>query len=104
MFYHIEMKKFLTAILAVLYITTSTGATIHMHYCMGKMSDWSLDSKDSKSCGKCGMKTSTKKGKGCCHDEHKFVKNNSDQKVSEASFQVGQQSALMEYGIRAKLL
>ena len=88
------MKKFLTAILAVLYITTSTGATIHMHYCMGKLADWGLGDKESKSCAKCGMKTTAKKDKGCCRDEHKFVKNNSDQKVSEASFQMGQQLAV----------
>jgi hypothetical protein len=36
------MKKFITAILAVLYLGTSSGATIHMHYCMGKLAEWGL--------------------------------------------------------------
>ncbi|MBK6990321.1 MAG: hypothetical protein IPH34_00115 [Chitinophagaceae bacterium] len=36
------MKKFITAILAVLYISTSTGAMVHMHYCMGQLADWGL--------------------------------------------------------------
>ena len=47
------MKKFITAILAVLYLGTSSGATIHMHYCMGKLADWGLGHKNSKTCGQC---------------------------------------------------
>ena len=49
------MKKFITAILAVLYLGTSSGATIHMHYCMGKLADWGLGHQNSKTCGNCGM-------------------------------------------------
>ncbi len=87
------MKKILTAILAVLYITTSTGATIHLHYCMGKLAKWEIVEKDSKRCAICGMKI-TEKNKGCCKDEHKFVKNNSDQKVTEASLHIAHTIAL----------
>ena len=81
------MKKFITAILAVLYLGTSSGATIHMHYCMGKLADWGLGDKQSKTCGKCGREKKDKKDNGCCKDEHKFVKNNTDQKIAESSFQ-----------------
>lgn len=82
------MKKLITAILAFLYLGTSTGATLHMHYCMGKLADWGLGHKESKICDSCGMEKSNEKDNGCCKDEHKFVKNNSDQKVVESSFRL----------------
>jgi hypothetical protein len=81
------MKKFIVAILAFVYITTSMGATIHMHYCMGKMANWSLDFNRSKTCGKCGMEKGDKKDNGCCKDENKFIKNDNDQKAAETGFQ-----------------
>ena len=78
------MKKFLVAILALLYISTSTGATLHMHYCMGKFAGWGFGHNDSKKCDRCGMDET---GKGCCTNENKFVKNNADQKITESAFQ-----------------
>jgi len=84
------MKKFITAILAILYLGTSSGATIHMHYCMGKLADWGLGHNKSKTCGECGMEKSDEKDNGCCKDEHKFVKNDTDQKIAEAGFQMMQ--------------
>jgi hypothetical protein len=84
------MKKFAAIILAVLYLTTSIGATIHMHYCMGKLADWGLGHNKSKICGECGMDKSEEKDNGCCKDELKFVKNESDQKIAEAGFLIMQ--------------
>ena len=78
------MKKFIAAILAVLYLGTSTGATVHMHYCMGKLADWGLGHNKSKTCGNCGMEKSEEKDNGCCKDEHKFVKNDNGQKTTES--------------------
>jgi hypothetical protein len=83
------MKKIIVAILAILYMGTSTGATLHMHYCMGKLSDWGLNHNDSKTCRKCGMEQS-EKANGCCKDEQKFIKNNADQKNVEVLFQINQ--------------
>lgn len=82
------MKRFAAVILAVLYISTSAGATVHMHYCMGKLAEWGLGHKESETCGSCGMKTSEAKEKDCCKDELKFVKNSTDQKIVESSFQL----------------
>jgi len=82
------MKKFAAVILAILYLSTSTGANIHMHYCMGELADVGLGNNKSKTCGKCGMEKSDEKDNGCCKDEHKFVKNTTDQKVVESSFQL----------------
>ena len=81
------MKKFAAAILAIFYLSTSTGANIHMHYCMGELADWGLGHNKSKTCGSCGMEKSSEKDNGCCKDEHKFVKNTTDQKIVESSLQ-----------------
>ena len=63
------MKKFLVTILAFLYLATSAGATVHMHYCMGKI--FSVDFIKAKDdCSKCGMHNS----KRCCNDELKICK------------------------------
>lgn len=84
------MKKFITAILAVLYLTTSSGAVIHMHYCMGDLAEWGLSHSDSKTCSNCGMEKDLSKNKGCCKDEHKIVKDDSAQKITESNLQLMQ--------------
>ena len=83
------MKKILVSILAVFYLASSVGATVHLHYCMDKFIDWSL-LKDGDKCNKCGME----KDGGCCKDENKFVKNNIDQKVTEPSIQLIEMAAV----------
>lgn len=92
------MKKFLVAILAFLYLGTSVGATVHMHYCMDKLVAWGLGKEKNKkqSCTYCGMSKSTsdkhcgKESKGCCKDEQKQVKLDNDQKISEATIYIAQ--------------
>lgn len=87
------MKKFIITIVAFFYLAVSSGFTLHMHYCMGKLADWALWNNESKTCGGCGMEKSEEKDNGCCKDEHKFVKNETDQKAAEASFQMIQLAA-----------
>ena len=82
------MKKCIVAILAFLYITASAGAAVKVHYCMGELTDWDIWQKDSKTCNNCGMEKSNERDNGCCKDEHKFVKNNIDQKTVAYSFQL----------------
>ena len=65
------MKKFITAILAILYLGVSSGVAMEIHYCMGKKAGVELYGSDNDKCGKCGM---TEKKGGCCKDEHKFYK------------------------------
>lgn len=81
------MKKFLVIILAFVYLTVSSGATINMHYCMGKLMNWDLTNKQNtqSKCGICGMEQSGHKG--CCKDEHKVLQIDKDQKKSESAFQ-----------------
>jgi hypothetical protein len=77
------MKKFIVAILSIFYLGISSGATIHLHYCMDKLVGWKFWHNDAKKCSNCGMEK-TKSGKeGCCKDEHQHIKLQSDQKAAE---------------------
>ena len=77
------MKKLLTLILAILYMASSTGATFHMHYCMGKLVEVKLWHKDGQKCSKCGAEPKSACAKKCCKDEHKTIKLEKDQKATE---------------------
>jgi len=80
------MKKFVVAILAILYLSTSMGATLHFHYCMGKLVDWQLGNTKTHICGGCGMEKSDSQVGGCCRDEVKVLKNSLDQKIAQPAF------------------
>ena len=88
------MKKALVSILATLYLATSMGATVHLHYCMGKLVAWGFIKHSSGDCAFCGMKI---KGipdgyqaemKTCCHDETRQYKNVNDQKAGPDCFKI----------------
>jgi hypothetical protein len=70
------MKKVTVAILAIIYLTVSSGVAMTIHYCMGKVASVDLMHPADK-CGKCGMKTTG----GCCKDEFKIVKLNDSHKL-----------------------
>ena len=74
------MKKIVTFILALFYLSVSTGASVHLSYCMGKMVNEGLWHSGSKKCSTCGME---KKENGCCKDEFKQLKIDSDQTLPE---------------------
>ncbi|SFW83105.1 HYC_CC_PP family protein [Chitinophaga sancti] len=81
------MKKIVSLILAFLYVFSSTGATLHMHYCMGKLVDVKLWHVENKKCSKCVAVASKVCSKKCCKDAHKIVKLEKDQKAAENAFQ-----------------
>jgi hypothetical protein len=86
------MKKVLATILAFVYLSTSMGATIHLHYCMGKLASWGLIDHESKNCTQCGMVKATSGSHqmavkmDCCRDEHKQIKTDKDQKLFPSEF------------------
>jgi hypothetical protein len=86
------MKKVFATILAVIYLSTSMGATVHLHYCMGKLISWGLINHENNNCTTCGMPKNSKvehcmaATKGCCKDEHKHVKVDKDQKATESAY------------------
>lgn len=78
------MKRFLTALLAVLYLSLASGVTVHAHYCMGKLIGASLahagvEESGEHACGLCGMTKDSGDG-GCCHDEEASFKISEAQK------------------------
>jgi len=77
------MTRFLVTILAALYLTASTGVTVHMHYCMGSLVGLGLTPQDSDHCSECGMKKGESEH-GCCSDEEKQIKIEEDQKRTSA--------------------
>lgn len=78
------MKKFLLFILSIVYLTASTGATIHMHYCMDKLVSVNFQD-DGSECISCGM--SNQKDNGCCKDEHKQIKVDKEQTPSTYDYE-----------------
>ena len=64
---------------------------------MGKLAGTSVSlvSNTPKKCGSCGMEKTTKKGKGCCHDAKKLIKNVFDQNIANSFFNVDHQLALL---------
>ncbi len=83
------MKKFLVTILSILYMASAMGATVHIHYCMGKVEGLSFIHKDEERCRKCGMKKA-ERSKGCCKDEYKTIKTN-DHKSTIATYDFSHQ-------------
>ena|ERR1700733_3424136 len=82
------MKRLFVTILSILYMLSATGATVHIHYCMGKLMSASFIDKDEDRCEKCCAKKSSKKG--CCKDESKTFKTN-DHQLVKASFDFSHQ-------------
>jgi len=84
------MKKLFVAILAVLYMSTSIGATIELHYCMGRLVKWSLRYDDNSNCSNCGMEKKPGSANGCCKDEYKQIKIDKDQNLSPKDIRLSQ--------------
>jgi hypothetical protein len=80
------MKKIAISLLAALYLGTSPGATIQLHYCMDRLIGWEVSHEDTSKCSKNDMEK--KDHKGCCKDENRQIKNDTDQKVSESFTQL----------------
>lgn len=67
----------------LLYMTVSSGFTVHLHYCMGELVESNLTHSDEPTCGGCGMEKEAISSDGCCKDEHKQVKVDQDKKLAE---------------------
>lgn len=78
------MKRIVIFILTLLYLGTTSGATVHFHYCMGKLVAWSFSHASQKHCFHCGM-IKVDNGNDCCQDQHKQVKIEKDQTITEIS-------------------
>lgn len=78
------MKKFLLFILAVVYVASSSGATIYIHQCMGKTIAWDIVENEGNLCATCGMHKNAPND--CCKDHVKVLKIHNDQNLPNANF------------------
>ena len=80
-------------------MTVSSGIAMEIHYCMGKKAGVDFYKLTDDKCGRCGMKEQNKKG--CCHDDHKFLKlNDSHQKaVYNYSINMGEMAIISHYPV-----
>ena len=94
------MKKCIAAILAVLYLSTSMGATVHLHYCMGKLAAWTFQDPATTGDFLCGMpQTPASQGcslaeKDCCRDEYHQIKTGKDHQLVSTALEVVKGSAV----------
>lgn len=61
------MKRFITSLIAIIYLCLTTGADLHLHYCMGEFVNLSFTDTNTGACTKCGMQNHNNDN-GCCKD------------------------------------
>jgi hypothetical protein len=66
-------------------MAASTGATMHMHYCMGRLADAGFFEQKGGHCSLCGMEKTGEEDNGCCNDKEETIKISIDQKFAAAS-------------------
>ena len=72
------MKRFLIVIFALLYIGLSSGITLTIHHCMGKLVEVGIW--QDETCNTCGAKHAHK---SCYSTETQFIKISDDQNVDQ---------------------
>jgi hypothetical protein len=75
------MKKLVASAMLVLYFVVSTGFVVSIHYCMDEVNAVELGASELDECGTCGMTITD--NDGCCKDEVKVVKVQTDQLLSK---------------------
>jgi hypothetical protein len=74
----------MTAILALCYLVFTSGFTLNVHYCMGKVDSIQIGANHTDICGKCGMHTED--SKGCCKDETNIYKIEDNHNASQFQY------------------
>lgn len=81
------MKRALFTFLAIFYLSVSSGATVHFHYCMGQLVKLSLNQPQKDNCGVCGMSKKGVKKHSCCKDDYKQAKVDTSKKTAQTVYQ-----------------
>lgn len=84
------MKRLLLTILTVFYLGTSSGAVVHLHYCMGELVNLSLTDSKLATCELCGMTKAESSKNSCCKDDLKQVKLDQSKKANQLVYQFKQ--------------
>nr|WP_295867759.1 hypothetical protein [uncultured Chitinophaga sp.] len=76
------MKRFFAIFFAFLYTLLTSGFTVNVHYCMGKLASVKLQNvSDKDQCKKCGRPV---KSMDCCKNEAKFCKVTTSHQAAKA--------------------
>jgi len=82
---NIDLKKFFTILLLLLYGLSVQGATIQVHYCMGKWAGIELvKSSDNTNCSNCGMLLKKSRKGNCCKDVQQKIQVSQDQSTAHS--------------------
>jgi len=65
------MKKAISILFACFYLAITSGFVVSIHYCMGKVSSFSIESTGADFCHSCGKKGAAH---SCCSSSVKFFK------------------------------
>jgi hypothetical protein len=84
------MLRFIGILVAMMYMTVTSGVVINIHYCMGEVATVELGHNSQDSCGQCGMDNS-----GCCHDDVQVVKLCADQLPASVNVDLQQSQAVL---------
>lgn len=87
------MKRSLLTLLILFYLGTTSGMTVHFHYCMGKLASWGFTQPESTMCKICKAPKKSS-GKSCCKDDYKQAKVDKSQKTSTTVYQFQPLTAL----------
>jgi hypothetical protein len=79
------MRKVIASFSVMVYFAFACGIMVNYHYCMDRYTSIKLYQPATNLCPICGMHT---KKQGCCHDEVKIVKLQSDYQTSSVSFSI----------------
>ncbi len=85
------MKKVFVIVLMLAYGLSSSGMTLNLHYCCGKLDDISIGVKKEKSCP---MGISLKKT-GCCSDKQISATSLADQQVQIKWLQINKEASFV---------
>jgi len=78
------MKKAVVICMLLLYGAVTIGATVHIHYCMGRFTGISFVDGKNAVCNTCGM--AKDKAHGCCREECKQFKIAADQLLTNNTY------------------
>ena len=80
------MKKLVASITVLVYFVMTCGVVVDLHYCMGRIQSVDFYASEKEYCSKCGMHSS--EAKGCCKNEVKIIKLQSDQNKASVSYSI----------------
>lgn len=98
-----HVKRPIAFILALFYLTSSIGGTLHQHYCMGELVGASFLTTNGDECSKCGMNKhllaenakQAESDSGCCKDVSIVIRTGDYHTFSPATYGINSFTSLL---------